>query len=133
MSHWKKFESNVLQDTKRDLLERALGEMGVQLDENIKSIRNTWGNEKVDAGLRKDGRAIALGINFKMVDGKEQIELTGDFYGTGLNERGFIDRLAQVYQKHNVINKLEEAGWDLDTLQTNSNGELVLEFEQAVL
>lgn len=131
MSHWKKFESDVLSNTKRDLLGAALLEMGVELDNSIKSIRNTWGNETVDAGLKKDGRAIALGLNFKTgKNGTEKVELTGDFYGTGLSEQGFIDRLAQVYQKHNVIDKCEEQGWLIEDVKTLENGEIYVEAYQ---
>lgn len=127
MSHWKKFHADVLKDINKDLLAKAVKDLGVEMDESIKHIRNTWGNETVSAGLVKDGRPIALGFNFKTVDGKVQLELSGDFFGTGLDERTFIDRLAQAYQKHNAIEKLEEQGWTIDTIETNNKGEIVLE------
>jgi hypothetical protein len=127
MSHWKKFESNVLENTKRSLLKAALVDMGVELDESIKSIRNTWGNETVDAGLKRAGKALALGLNFKTVDGVEKLELSGDFYGTGLSEHDFIDKLAQVYQKHNIIEKCEQQGWTIDSVSLDDKGEIVID------
>lgn len=126
MSHWKKFESNVLENTKRNLLTAALAEMGLTLDFTQNQIRNTWGSERVDASLFKNGKQLALGINFKMNDGVEQLELSGDFFGTGLNEATFIDKLAQIYQKHNVIEKCEEQGWNIDSITENENGEYVV-------
>lgn len=131
MSHWKKFESDVLGDIRKDLLAKAVKELGVEMDENIKHIRNTWGNETVHAGLVKGGNPIALGFNFKP-NGKGgfKLELSGDFFGTGLDERTFIDRLAQAYQKHNVIEKLEMQGWMIDMNEVNENGEFVIEAYQ---
>jgi hypothetical protein len=130
MSHWRKFESNVLTDTKEDLLGKALAEMGVELDTSIKSIRNTWGNDSVDMGFRKDGRAISLGLRYVNTEAGKKVELTGDFYGTGLNEQGFIDKLAQVYQKHNIIEKLEEQGWQIDEIGTDENGQVFIDAYQ---
>ena len=130
MSHWKKFEADVLKDVNMDLLAKAAQDLNVQMDTSIRSIRNTWGNETVDAGLRVDGRPIALGFNFRKVDGKNQLELSGDFYGTGLDERTFIDRLAQAYQKYNAVEKLEQQGWMVDSLETNDKGEIVIEAYQ---
>lgn len=134
MSHWRKFESKVLENTKRDLLKKALGEMGLELDENCHEIQNSWGHEHVDAGLKMKGRTLSLGINFKQNEGNEQLELTGDFYGTSLNESQFIDKLAQVYQKHNIIQKCEEQGWLVNAenskMVADGNGNIYLEFEQ---
>lgn len=132
MSHWKKFNSNVLENTNKDLLQVALKEMDLTMDTSINSIRNTWGNETVDAGLVKNGSPISLGFNFtKNEEGVEQLELTGDFYSTGLNERGFIDKLAQVYQKHNIVDKCEQQGWSIDEINVDdTTGEIVIEAYQ---
>ncbi|MED1125212.1 DUF1257 domain-containing protein [Bacillus atrophaeus] len=130
MSHWRKFEADVLKDINKELLGKAVKDLGVEMDESIKNIRNTWGNETVSAGLRKDGHPIALGFNFKNRNGKIELELSGDFFGTGLDERTFIDRLAQSYQKHNAVEKLEMQGWNIDSIETNDKGEIVLEAYQ---
>lgn len=130
MSHWKKFEAEVLKDINMEILERAASDLNVAMDKEIRSIKNTWGFEKVDAGLMVGGKPIALGFNFKTVDGKTELELSGDFYGTGLDERTFIDKLAQAYQKHNAIEKLEEQGWNVDSVEFNSSGEIEIEAYQ---
>ncbi|PTY93000.1 DUF1257 domain-containing protein [Heyndrickxia sporothermodurans] len=130
MSHWRKFEADVLKDINKDLLAKAVKDLGVEMNESIKNIRNTWGNETVSAGLVKDGRPIALGFNFKNRNGKVELELSGDFFGTGLDERTFIDRLAQAYQKHNAIEKLEMQGWNIDEMNVNDKGEIVIEAYQ---
>jgi len=137
MSHWKKFESKVLEDINREMLKEAIENMNkikngeetpmhLEMDKTISSIRNSWGNERVDAGLRKNGKAIALGFNFKDSNGKEVVELSGDFYSTGLVESTFMEQLSQVYQKYNIINKLEENGWTVDDITINKNDEIVI-------
>lgn len=104
--------------------------MGVGFDESVTSIRNTWGNETVSAGLTKDGKNIALGFNFKERAGKTVVELSGDFYGTGLDERTFIDRLSQLYQKHKTIDALETQGWIVDSVEVNDKNEIEVEAYQ---
>jgi hypothetical protein len=130
MSHWKKFSSNVLEDINKETLAKATADMGVGFDEKIKSISNTWGNESVSAGLTKDGRKIALGFNFKQRNGKISLELSGDFFGTGLDERSFVDTLSQNYQKHKTVAALEEQGWVVDSIELNKKNEIEIEAYQ---
>ena len=130
MSHWKKFSSNVLEDINKDLLAKAVADLGVGFSEGIKSIRNTWGNESVSAGLTRKGQPIALGFNFKNRNGKLALELSGDFYGTGLDERTFMDKLSQSYQKHKTVKALEEQGYQIDMNAMNAKGEVVIEAYQ---
>lgn len=127
MSHWKKFESDVLTNTKVSLLSTSLAEMGVELDTSIKNISNTWGREEVDMGFKVNGRPIALGLKEIEVDGEKKMELRGDFYGTGLNESQFMDKLSQVYQKHNIVEKLENNRWTVESVQTDEYGNVVIE------
>jgi hypothetical protein len=132
MSHWRTFKNDVLTNTKENLLKKAVTElgMGLELDSSIKSIRNSWGNEQVDMGLRKNGQPIALGLKKVMVDGKEKIELHGDFYSTGLNEATFMDKLSQVYSKENIIDKVNDAGWTVDNVSTDKEGNIVIDAYQ---
>ena len=132
MSHWKKFSSNVLENTNHDLLKKSLKEMGVTVDESIKMIRNSWGNEKVDAGLIYNSKNLSLGFNFNNEKGTELIELSGDFYSTGLDEATFMDKVSQVYQKNDIVNKLTEARWSLDesSISKTTKGEITMEFVQ---
>ena len=130
MSHWKKFTTNVLEDINKTLLAKATADLGVSFDEKITSIKNTWGRETVSAGLVKNGYPIALGFNFKERNNKTALELSGDFYATGLDERTFIDKLAQAYQKHNAVEKLEEQGWIVESVEFNKKNEIEVEAYQ---
>lgn len=101
--------------------------MGVELDENIKSIRNPWGYEEVDMGFKKNGKEIALG--FKEVenkDGSKTLVLKGDFYSTGLQEKDFIDRVSQAYTKNDIVDKIENrTSYTIEGTPTmNENGEI---------
>lgn len=127
MSHWKKFESSVLDNVKMSILEKATKELGVEMSFDIKSIKNAWGQEEVSCGLVKDGRPIALGYNFTEKDGKVSLELSGDFYSTGLDERTYIDRLAQEYKKHDTMEILNDQGWTIDSMTMDENGEYQIE------
>lgn len=127
MSHWKKFSSKVLEDINESTLQKAAEDLGVSFHKNIRHIKNTWGNESVSAGLKKDGRAIPLGFNFKNRNGKIALELSGDFYATGLDERTFMDRLSQAYQKHKSVEALESQGYIIDLQNVNNDGEIVIE------
>lgn len=127
MSHWKKFTNDVLTNTKTETLRTSLAEMNVELDTTIKQISNTWGKEPVDMGFKHNGRVIALGL--KDV-GEGKMELRGDFYGTGLNESQFMDKLSQTYQKHNIQEKLQLAGWSIDEVSVDANGEILIDAYQ---
>jgi hypothetical protein len=133
MSHWKKFESAVLNNVKRNLLDTAVAEMGLQLDYNVKSVSNSYGKAAVDAGFKKNGKVVSVGLVFTMnKDKTEAIRLEGDFYATGLNESTFMDKLSQVYQKHNIINKVEREGWTIekDTLKVDAQGNIEFDIYQ---
>lgn len=127
MSHWKKFESNVLQNTKKDLLATALAEMGLGVNFNSKSIRNGYGHETVDAVIIKDGKELSLGFNFPMVADIEQLEVSGDFWATGVNEKTFMDSMSQIYQKHNLVDRLTSNGWAIEEIKTNEQNEIEIE------
>jgi hypothetical protein len=133
MSHWRTYKSDVLKNTKEQHLRTALAEIGVELDTSIKSIRNSWGNEQVDMGFKIDGRPIALGLKkVANEDGSECLELKGDFYATGLNESQFMDRLSQVYQRENIIDKLTTNKWTVDNTSVDDKGNIVIEASEYV-
>lgn len=124
MSHWKKFESDVLRNPQKEILELALKDMGLGIDYTVRSIQNAWGNDTVDAAIINKNRCTSLGFKF-IKEGKDtRLQLSGDFYGTGLNESGFINKLSQLYQKHHITQKLIEKRWDINSLIENENGEI---------
>lgn len=126
MSHWKTFKSDVLTNTKESLLRTALAEIGVELQTDRKEIKNTWGHEAVDMAFAVKGRGIALGLK-KVGD---TLELRGDFYGTGLNESQFMDKLTQVYKKNDIVDRLENSGWTVEDITQDQNGEYVIDAYQ---
>ena len=119
MSHWKTFTNDALKDTDMDILERALGQMNVQLDTNVKSISNPGGKEAVDMGFITRGNVIPLG--FKESDGN--LQLKGDFYSTGLREETFMNELSQLYTKEKIIKQLEEARYTIESVELNEQSE----------
>ena len=128
MSHWRTFKAEVLKDVDKETLKKALADLGLEMDESLKVVDNAYGSSKVDASLKKDGRHISVGLNFnEQEDGSTQLEVNGDFMGTGLDERTFVDELSQSYQKHNVIEQCESSGWTVESIETNDDGEIEIE------
>ena len=112
------------------MLATAIAEIGLEIDFNHKNIKNTWINDTVDATFKKDGKHIAVGLRFETNEnGEEEVTVAGDFWGTGLNQTILTNQIAQVYQKHKVIETCTEANWfiDQDAITTNSEGEIVIE------
>ena len=131
MSQWRKYNAQVLENVKMDTLEKACEDMGVRFDTNIKNVENTYGESaKVDAGLIKDDRVLPLGFIFKHEDGKIKLELEGDFWRTGLDERTFVDLLSRSYQKYNIIEQVTGQGWFIDRNEVDADGNVILEAVQ---
>lgn len=130
MSHLTTFKNNSLINTKRDALQVAVAEIGLELDYNHKTVKNTWINESVDGCFKKDGKYIAVGVRFSTnAEGQEEVTVAGDFYGTGLNQREITDRIAQVYQKNRIIDLCQESRWSLDgDVVTKENGDMEMTF-----
>ena len=127
MSHWVTKKSEVLKNVSIPTLQKALEDMDLKLDQSQKSIRNSYGQDQVDAAIVKQGKPASLGFKFTENNGKTEATLTGDFFMTGINEGTFIDQLSQNYQKHNVLDKLSEKSWIVDMMETNENGEIEIE------
>lgn len=128
MSHLTTYSNNSLVNTDRARLNESLRELGITLDYDNRTIKNQWIEETVDAAFIYDGKRIAVGINFKTdAEGKETIEVAGDFWGTGLKQEELTNRLAQIYQKNNVIAKCQDQRWFIDNaenIKENENGEI---------
>lgn len=115
MSHLTTYNSEVLVNCKKTLLKKAVLDLGLGIDYNIKTIKNTWITEMVDAGLLKDGKPIAIGFNFKKEGKNIKLEVAGDFWGTGIDQSSFINKLAQAYKKHDVIFQCKQQGWTVNS------------------
>lgn len=119
MSHITTYQSDVLKNCKKGLLLKAVKDLGLELDFNIKSIKNTWIHDTVDAGFIKDGKAIALGLKINKEGKHKNIKVIGDFFGTGIEEKSFIDKLSQSYKKHDVIYQCKKQGWTVNADDIN--------------
>ena len=54
MSVWVKINNDVFgKNVNEKMLEAALQDLGIGLNKSVKSIRNSWGHETVDAALTK--------------------------------------------------------------------------------
>lgn len=132
MSHLTTFKNNALQNTNKEMLQKSVAEIkDLELDLNIKNIRNTWISESVDAGFIYRGEPIAVGLRFSTDDeGNESCVVAGDFYGTGLRQEEITNKIAQIYTKNNFIDKCMKANWFLENenVTTDENGNMVLDF-----
>lgn len=131
MSHLTTYSNKCLVNTDRERLNLALRELGITLDYENRTIKNQWIEETVDAAFIHDGKRIAVGINFKTdAEGNETIEVAGDFYGTGLNQKEVTNKLSQIYQKHDIIQKCKDQRWFIDNeedIKENENGDIVIQ------
>ncbi len=131
MSCWRKYTSNVLNDVDKTLLKEACLEMGITLDENVKRVSNSWGNADVDCAFVVNNEVQPLGFVFTnhKVDSHNAIQATvsGDFYTTGFNEASFTDQLSQLYQKYNVMDKLEQNNYIVEDCIVDENGEIIID------
>lgn len=114
MSHLSTYNSKVLVNCKKTLLNKALADLGLTVDYDIKMIKNTWITEKVDAGLLRDGKALPIGFRLKKEGKSTVFEVAGDFFATGINQATFIDQLSQAYKKHDVIHQCKQQGWTVN-------------------
>ena len=121
MSVWKRIESKALEaNVKKDVLETALADLGIGLDYNTKTIRNGYGEDKVDAAFVNlaNNRVTSLGVVFNKKGG---VELYGDIWNTGFGRDGkqedLLNKIAQTYQKANVLQVVEQNGWTIENIQ----------------
>lgn len=114
MSHLTTYNSDVLVNCSKVLLKRALKDLGLEIDYNIKQVKNSWITEPVDAGFIKDGKAISVGVKFIENGKNTTLQVAGDFFCTGIDQSTFIDKLSQQYKKHDVICQCEEQGWTVN-------------------
>lgn len=127
MSCWRSYSCDVLKNVDKDMLKDALKEMGLSIDTKVHRVKSMWDSNagSVDGVLVKDGRALPLGLVFS--DETGHVHVTGDFWGTGLDEVRFTDDLSRIYQKINILTQLELQGYTVDNIETNAEGEIEIE------
>lgn len=131
MSHLTTYNNNNLINVKKEMLEKSLAEIGIILDYEDRHIRNSYISDTVDAAFIVNGKRIAAGINFKKNNnGDEIVEVAGDFWGTGLNQEEITNKISQIYQKNNIIEKCKSQRWYVENeneIKENEDGEIVIQ------
>lgn len=129
MSVWKSVKNNTMsKNVNLETLEKGLANMGVSLDYNVHTIRNSYGSDSCTAAFVMNGKTLSLGIK---QDANGGVSLVGDTWGTGLGGDGkqeaLMNRIAQQYNTEMYKETLNEKGWVVDSVTTNSKGEVVIE------
>lgn len=134
MSHWVTYKNDILVDTNINYLRSALKEMDLEIDCKRQKIENTWGDSFVDYALIRNHEKLPLGFNSsKNEDGKNVLELVGDFFGTGLREISFMDNLAKYYQKARISDILIKNNWSIESIENTKDDEIVINACEYVL
>ena len=123
MSHWRKFTNNVLKNTDMVIFERALSNLGYDVNHDIKRVQNAYGHANVDMALTKDGRVLSIG--FRKDKETDDLVMECDTWLTGVNESTFMNQLAQQYNKENIVEKLKQTSqFSVTDIETNKKGEI---------
>lgn len=131
MSIWKKVTSNaVAKDVKLDILEKALANMNLCLNKNIKSLKNSYGHSKCFAAIvnKENNRTTDVGIDFTKDKG---LEVVGDLWCSGLSfgdggHQALLDTIAHHYQVEHIKTKATEELWNVSTKNINGKVEIEL-------
>ena len=132
MSHWVTYKNDVLVNTDIPSLKKALNNMGCKVFDNVKSIRNSWGNAEVDFAFAKNSDNPTLGFKEIVRQASKQLELRGDFFSTGLNQSNFMDELSQKYQEQHVLSTLEKNQWYVENNNVDEEGNIIIDAYQYV-
>lgn len=127
MSCWRTYQCDTLKNANKNWIIEALKELGVHVDQNRKIVRGSYENRsaQVDGVFSYDGKNTDLGIIFNGKDNK--VEIIGDFWGSGLDSMTFVDDLARQYLKIQTENQLRMAGYVVQDVTTDANGDIVME------
>ena len=127
MSCWRTYQCDTLKNVNKNWIIEALKELGVHVDQNKKIVRGSYENRnaQVDGVFSYDGKNTDLGIIFNGKNNK--VEIIGDFWGSGLDSMTFVDDLARQYLKIQTENQLRMAGYIVQDVTTDANGDIVME------
>lgn len=127
MSCWRTYQCDTLKNVNKNWIIEALKELGVNVDQNKKIVHGSYENRsaQVDGVFSYDGKNTDLGIIFNGKNNK--VEVIGDFWGSGLDSMTFVDDLARQYLKIQTENQLRMAGYVVQDVTTDANGDIVME------
>ena len=134
MSVWKQVKSDVLgKNVNERMLVQALADLGIGINKEIKTIRNSWGHDTCDFVLTNKGKATAVGMRWTKGKG---VELVGDTFCSGfkgINDKGqeqLMNMIAQAYQVRHIKQQMQLNNWTVES-QTTENGQVKLVLVQA--
>jgi hypothetical protein len=135
MSVWKSIKNDVFgKNVNEKMLEAALQDLGIGLNKSVKSIRNSWGHETVDAALTKNGKITSMGIKWTKNKG---VEFVGDTFncnfGHGIGDKGqeqLTNKVAQAYQTRYIKYMMQMNNYTV-VEQKEVNGKIKLVLVQA--
>ena len=137
MSVWKQVKSDVLgKNVNERMLVQALNDLGIGINKDIKTIRNSWGQDTCDFVLtnkKKNNQITAVGMRWTKGKG---IELVGDTFCCGfdgVNDKGqekLMNMIAQAYQVRYIKQQMQLNNWTVEK-QTTENGQVKLVLVQA--
>lgn len=133
MSHWVTYKNDILKNTDIPLLKTALKDIGCIVHDDVKEIRNSWGNADVDFAFSSNEiDRTSLGFKEVMNNGNKELELRGDFFATGLSQNSFMDTLTQKYQEKRITRELEKNQWYVDNNKVDEEGNIIIDAYQYV-
>ena len=134
MSVWKQVKSDVLgKNVNEKMLIAALKDLGIGINKDIKTIRNSWGQDTCDFVLTNGNKVTAVGMRWTKGKG---IELVGDtfccgFQGVGdKGQEALMNKIAQAYQVRHIKHQMQLNNWTVEQ-QTTENGQVKLVLVQA--
>ncbi len=134
MSVWKQVKSDVLgKNVNERMLVQALNDLGIGINKDVKTIRNSWGHDTCDFVLTNKGKITSVGMRWTKGKG---IELVGDTFCCGfegVNDKGqeqLMNKIAQAYQVRHIKQQMALNNWTVES-QTTENGQVKLVLVQA--
>ena len=127
MSCWRTYQCDALKKADKEQVIQALTNLEVSVDQKVKVVHGTYERRQaeVDGILHYHNRSTDVGIIFNGRD--NNVEIVGDFWGSGLDSTTFMDNLAQQYLKITAENQLRMAGYVIENVSTNASGEIEIE------
>lgn len=131
MSQFVRVNCTVLDNVKPRTLRKAIQmipNLNLDLDPKVKRLRNTYGKDEVDCGLTKNGKSLSLGFKFITEREKTKLNIRGDFWMTGLEEKSFKNMVCQRYQIEEVTQQQKATGGRLVARNVESDGTVVMRY-----
>ena len=134
MSVWKQVKVDVLnKNVNERLLVQALNDLGIGINKDVKTIRNSWGHDTCDFALVNKGKVTSVGMRWTKGKG---LELVGDTFCCGfegVSDKGqekLMNMIAQAYQVRHIKQQMQLNNWTVES-QTTENGQVKLVLVQA--